>query len=250
MAACLHIIARTLCTEIFKPCYHPDSTSFHDNLKEILAVQFGADVLKERITRALILSTYSAEANTTAMMNTAQISATRIQTLLTQFGANEKFGMELENIFLEAGEIWKDTAQNSKKMIEAFTLDDFPGLPWATMGEFGIFTTNTTTAITPATATTATAAPKSNQDIADGSKMLNLFPCIYVPEDDKIVFSGIALFHSQGIVPAAQQEVARRPRSTWNGFSPVGSPTTRRERRMSSAMPDANGGLTTVSTTT
>lgn len=240
MAGCLHIIARTLCTEIFKPCYIPDSTSFSNSFKEILAVQFGADEAKERITRALILSTFPAEASTTAMMNTARISSTQVQNLLSPLGANEKFGKELDKIFLDAGEVWKDTAQHSKKMIEAFTEDDFPDHPWATMDEFTIPTTNTTTATTPTTAT------ETNQDIADGSKMLNLFPCIYVPEDEQIVFPGIALLYSQGIVSAAKQEVARKPRSAWNGISPAGSPTTRRERRMSS-LPDGKGGFPTLS---
>lgn len=175
------------------------------------------------------------------MMRNAQISSAQVQNLLSPLGANEKFGKELDKIFLDAGEVWKDTAQHSKKMIEAFPEDDFLDHPWAIMDEFTIPTTNTTTATT-----TTTTATEPNQDIPDGSEMLNLFPCIYVPEDDKIVFPGIALLYSQGIVSAAKKEVARKPRSAWNGVSPAGSPTTRRERRMSS-LPDGKGGFPTLS---
>lgn len=248
MAACLHIIARTLCTEIFKPCYIPESTSFSNSFKELLAIQLLTDESKERITRALVLSTYPAEASTDAMTKTARLSSIQVHRLLTPLGANEKFETELDKIFLEAGEIWKDTAQHSTKMIEALAEDDYPDHPWATMDEFTIPTANTTTTTTTATATDA------NQDLTHDSDMLNLFPCIYVPEDEKIVFSGIMLFYSQGIVSAAEQEsnellVARRPRSARNisnVLSSGGSPTTRRERRMSS-LPDGKGGFPTTS---
>lgn len=248
MAAGLHIIARTLCTEIFTPCYIPNSASFGNSFKDILATQFDTDVTKERITRALVLSTYPAEAATAAMMKTAKISSVQIENLLSPLGANDKFAKELEKIFLDAGEIWRGTAQHSIKMIEAFTEDDIPDHPWATMDEFNIPTTNITAT---ATTTTTNSATDANQDAIQDSEMLNLFPCIYVPEDEKTVFPGIALLYSQGIASAAEQElsdclVARRSRNSWNIG---GSPTTRRERRMSLLPDGKGGGFPTISST-
>ena len=260
MAACLHIISRSLCTDIFKPCYIPHSTSFSNGVKEILATQFLADLGKERITRALILSTYPPDANTTAMTITAHGSSTQIKHLLTPLGASDKFAKELEKIFLDAGEIWQNNAQHSQKMIEALTEDDIPGHPWATIKEFTIptndptttTTTSTTTTTTTTTPTTTTTDAANNNNLPHSS-MLNLFPCIYVPEDERIVFSGVTLLYSQGIVSAAEQEsnellVARRPWSSWNNANTFsgGPTTTRRERRMSS-LPDGKGGVLTTS---
>lgn len=243
MAACLHIISRSLCTDIFKPCYIPQSASFSIGAKEILATQFRAEVSTERITRALILSTYPPKDTAIAMTQTAHASSTQIQHLLTPLGATDKFAKELEKIFLDAGEIWKDDAQYSKKMIEALTEDDIPGHPWEVMDEFTIPTNN---------ASPTTTTNDANNDPLRSS-MLNLFPCIYVPEDERTVFPGVTLLYGQGIVSAAEQEfneclVARRPRSAWNNTNPFpsGSTTTRRERRMSS-LPDGKGGILTIS---
>ena len=232
MAACLHIVARSLCTNIFKPSYIPYSSFFSDGLKAILAAQFRTDPEKERITRALILSTSLAEEITTAMTETARDSSTQIRTLLDPLGATDKFAKELQKIFLDAGELWKDFAQHSDKMIEAITEDDdIPDISWAIMDEFTIPTTNTTT---------NTTAADMNKDPSQ-SNMLNLFPCIYVPEDGSVLFSGLRLLYSQGIMSAADQEyvdciVARRQRHSRNvagGFAGA-HPTRGRERRMSS----------------
>lgn len=243
MAACLHIISRILCTDIFKPCYIPKSASFSIGIKEILATQFLDEVAKERITRALILSTYPTDDTIMAMTETAGTSSSQIETLLKPLGANEEFANELKEIFLDAGEIWKDSAQHSDKMIEALIEDDIPGNPWAIMDEFTIPTNNTT----PTTTTNY-----ANDDPLRSS-MLNLFPCIYVPEDERTVFPGVMLLYGQGIVSAAEQEfneclVARRPRIVWSNTNafPGGPTTTRRERRMSSVT-DGKGGILTTS---
>lgn len=248
MAACLHIISRSLCNDIFKPCYFPDSSSFSNGVKEILATQFRTDASKERITRALILSTYPKNATAVAMTQTARVSSMQIQHLLTPLGANEKFAKELEKIFLDAGEIWKNTAQYSDRMIEALTEDDIPGISWATMDEFTISTANTTVTTAAAAITTTT---DTNKD-PPHSNMLNLFPCIYVPEGGEVVFPGLRLSYSQGIMSAAEQEfidclVARKQWSLRNNTNAVpGGHSMRRERRMSS-LPDGKGGVFTTS---
>lgn len=239
MAACLHIVARSLCTHIFKPCYIPYSSSFSDGLKDILATQFRTDPEKERITRALILSTYLEDEITTAMNLTAEASANEIRLLLNPLGATEKFEKELKKIFLDAGELWKNIAQHSDKMIEAFTEDEVPGVSWEIMDEFTIQNTNTTT---------TTTAADTDKDPSQ-SNVLNLFPCIYVPEDNNVLFSGVRLLHSQGIMSAADEEflaciVARRQRNSRNtpgGFT-GGHPTRGRERRMSS-FGEGRGGI-------
>lgn len=239
MAACLHIVARSLCTNIFKPCYIPYSSSFSDGLKDILATQFRTDPEKERITRALILSTYLEEEVTTAISLTARASANEIRILLNPLGATDKFAKELEKIFFDAGELWKNFAQHSDKMVEALTEDDVSDVSWEIMNEFTMQNTNTTT---------TTTAADTDKDPSQ-SNVLNLFPCIFVPEDDNVLFSGVRLIDSQGIMSAADEEfsaytVARRQRnlrSTTGGFS-GGHPTRGRERRMSS-FGEGRGGI-------
>lgn len=266
MAACLHIVARSLCTHIFKPSYIPYSSSFSDGLKQILGKQFRTNPEKERITRALILSTYAAGAAdnedddddddeiiitpTTAMNETARVSASQIRLFLNPLGATDKFANELQKIFLDAGELWKEMAQYSDKMIEAVTADDgVSEISWETMNEFTIPNTNSTTTTTPGTTTTKAAADtnnnNNNKDPSESS-MLNLFPCIFVPEDGIVLFPGVMLLNTQGLTSAADQEsfdcmIAKRHRnskinattSTTAGF-PGGGPTRGRERRMSS----------------
>ncbi len=271
MAACLHIVARSLCTHIFKPSYIPYSSSFSDGLKQILAKQFRTDPEKERITRALILSTYAAGSSnnedddddddeiiitpTTAMNETARVSASQIRLLLHPLGATDKFANELQKIFLDAGELWKEMAQYSDKMIEAVTADDgVSEISWETMNEFTIPNTTSTTTTTPGTTTTKAAADTNNNNNNNNnnnkdpleSSMLNLFPCIFVPEDDIVLFPGVMLLNTQGLTSAADQEssdcmIAKRHRNskinattgTTAGF-PGSGPTRGRERRMSS----------------
>lgn len=233
MAACLHIVARSLCTEIFKPCYIPSSSTLSDGLKEILATQHRTDPEKERITRALILSTYPEDQTIAAMNLTARVSANEIRRLLDLLGATDKFAKELEKIFLDAGELWKKFAQYSDKMVEALADEaDVPDVSWAIMDEFTITNNNTTT-------TTTTTAADTDEDPSQ-SKGLYLFPCIFVPEDNNVLFPGVRVLRSQGIMSAAYKEtlacsVARRPRNLRNitgGFA-GGNPTRGRERRRS-----------------
>lgn len=234
MAAFLHITARTLCTEIFKPCYIPDSTQFSDGFKEILAMQFRAGVSKERITRALVLSTYDDPKEDfidEAIKETVTGAVTRITNLLAPLVADEGFASELLGLFWDAANVWRGMAQYSIKMVEALTENDFPNLPWATLDQF---------TISPPPSTTTISSPGGHGASSHG-EMLNLFPRIYVPEDEKVVFSGIALLPSQGIAAAAEKEatefvLARKPKTTWgsagatgNAFSGGGG-----KRRMSS----------------
>lgn len=236
MAACLHIVARSLCTEIFKPCYIPSSSTFSDGLKDVLATQQRADPEKERITRALILSTYPEDQTIAAMNLTARVSANEIRRLLDLLGATDKFAKELEKIFLDAGELWKKFAQYSDKMIEALADEaDVPDVLWEIMDEFTITNSNTT-------------AADADEDPSQ-SNVLYLFPCIFVPEDDNVLFSGVRVLRSQGIMSAAYKETlacsaARRPRNLRNstgGFA-GGHPTRGRERRMSS-FGEGRGGI-------
>lgn len=161
------------------------------------------------------------------MTKTASESSSQILTLLNPLGANEKFEKELRKIFLDAGDLWKEYAQHSYKMVEAFTEVDIPGISWVIMDEFTIPATNTTT--------TTTAADTN----IDPSQSSMLFPCIYVPEDANVLLPGARLFYSQGLMSAADQEyhdcnAARRQRNARNimgGFA--GGHQRGRERRMS-----------------
>lgn len=143
-------------------------------------------------------------------------------------------------------------AQYSFKMIEALTLDDFPNQPWITLDEFTIppLPSSTTTTTTATVSTTPTGDPGA----PSFERTLNLFPRIYVPEDDRTVFSGITLLYSQGITAAAEKEFnecvqARRQRTVrstagaiGNAFLGGGGGT---KRRMSS-FSDTKGRFPTV----
>ena len=231
MAACLHIIARTLCEEIFKPCYIPVSDYFNDGFKEILARQFCADESKERITRALVLSSSDEEDIDQAIKKTVTGAVTRITNLLAPLGADERFASELQGLFLDAADVWRGMAQYSIKMVEALTENDFPNLPWATIDQF---------TISPLPSTTTASSP-GGHGASSHVEMLLLFPQIYVPEDEKVVFSGIALLSSQGIAAAAEKETtelaqARKSKTTWGSAGATGNALSGGggKRRMSS----------------
>lgn len=196
-------------------------------------MQYSSDPEKERITRALILSTFREDDISNAITVTAHDSATHIRNLLEPLGATEKFSKELEKIFIDAGELWKDFAQHSNKMIEVFTVDNVPDVSWEIMDEFTIKNTNNTTT---ATTTTTTAAADRDEDFLQ-SNVVNLFPCIFVPEDNNVLFPGVRLLPSQGIMSAADKEfiVAKRQRIARNlAAGPTGGqPIRARDRRMS-----------------
>ena len=133
-------------------------------------------------------------------------------------------------------------AQYSFKLVEALTLDDLPNRPWITLDEFTVpppLPSPTTTTTT----TTVSTAPTEDPEVSSHKRMLNLFPRIYVPEGDKMVFSGITLLYSQGIKAAAEKEFnewvqVRRQTTVRNTAGAVGS-TSRgggggTKRRMSS----------------
>lgn len=196
-------------------------------------MQFRAGVSKERITRALVLSTYDDDPEEDiddAMKETVTGAVTRITNLLAPLVASEGFASELLSFFWDAANVWRGMAQYSIKMVEALTANDFPNLPWAILEEF---------TISPPPSNTTVSSPGGRGASSHG-EMLNLFPRIYVPEDEKVVFSGIALLSSQGIAAAAEKETAefvpRKPKTTWgsagatgNAFSGSGG-----KRRMSS----------------
>lgn len=179
---------------------------------------------------------------------------------MAPIGAGEAFKKDVEGLFADAAEAWRGMAQYSVKMVEALTEDDIPDYPWVTLDEFNIpnTPTPTNTNTTNANNTTNTVAgPPPLLPAQDD--MLNLFPRIYVPEDDEVVFSGITLLYSQGIAAAAEKEfneclLARRQRSVWSGSAGGGGAGnvflgggggTRRERRMSS-LADGKAGFPTL----
>lgn len=196
---------------------------------------------KERLTRALVLSTYDDDTDENiddAIKATVTGATTRITNLVAPLVASEGFASELLGFFSDAADVWRGMAQYSIKMVEALTENDFPNLPWATLEEF---------TISPPPSNTSVSSPGGRGASSHG-EMLNLFPRIYVPEDEKVVFSGIALLSSQGIAAAAEKEnaefVPKKPKTTWgsagatgNAFSGSGA-----KRRMSSFSGGNSGG--------
>jgi len=192
MAASLHVIARKLCTEFFKPCYILESADVSEAIKQILAQHFTADAGKERITRALFLSTYAPEEVDKAIKQAVDATSKDVFELLSPIGGNEAFRKDIEKLFYEAADVWRE-AQHSMKMVEASVTDEeFEDWPWAQLEEF-----------------TSAVAGTEAQHVFPKFRMVNLFPRIHVPEDDHIVNSGCILSPNQNTVFVAEQEFSR-----------------------------------------
>lgn len=216
MAACLHLLARRLCTDFFKPCFLPESGAAGETIKEILIHQSLDNVRKERFTRALLLSTYEAEDVDATVAQAACIMSKVVLSLLSPMGGDEAFRKEVEALFRDAADVWKE-AQQSKKMVLASMEDDFTEWQWSHLEEF-------------------TVAEVKVQPSLPKFEMLNLFPRVWVPEDGHIVNHGYVLWPHQNTVFAAEQEFRERMairRPNGNVFS--GS--IRRERRLSTLQP-------------
>ncbi|MCJ1247115.1 hypothetical protein MMC30_004326 [Trapelia coarctata] len=191
MAASLHIISRRLYTDFFKPCYIPESADVSEAIKEILAQHYMIDARKERITRALFLSTYAPEEVDTAIKQAVDTASKDVLELLSPIGGNEPFRKDLEKLFNEAAGVWRE-AQQSTKMVQASVTDEFEDWSWAQLDEF----------------TSAVTGTEAQQGFPKFD-MLHLFPRICVPEDNHIVSSGYVLWPSQNVVFVAEQEFSQ-----------------------------------------
>ena len=190
VAASLHVIARRISTDIFIPCYFPKSVEVSEAIKDILAAQFETDRSKERITRALLLSTYMSKEMET-VQKVVNATSKDIAQRLDPIGANGAFCKAMEQVLHEAANVWKE-AQYSMKLVEASADDDFENWPWAQSDEFN----------SPVTETKA-------QVMLPNRHMLIISPRVYVPEDHSCVFPGYTLFPNQDIVLAAEHEYSQ-----------------------------------------
>lgn len=192
MAAAMHTVADRLCNNFFIPCYVPESSEAGETLNEILGKQFETSERKERITRALLLSTYTPSDFDKAIKQVVQETADEVCKLLNLIGGGEdSFHKEIKALFYEAANVWKE-AQFSTKMVEASTREDETDWQWETLEDF-----------------TSPVGENQTQSTVEKVDPLNLFPCVYVPETEHIVNSGCVLWTTQYTVIAAQQEVAR-----------------------------------------
>lgn len=236
MAAALYVIASYLCNTFFKPCYIPESPAAVKKVEEILSVQATTDPKKERLTRALLLSTYTPKERKECIENTVYTTSNDVIRFLSHIGGDdEKFRPELEAFFRKSAELWKD-AQFSQKMVEASLkdgdYDDEP--PWVPLEDF---ITPLPSADAP-TATKTAPAPSSWQ-----FDHFTLFPRIYVPETDNVIHLGAIL--PQPTIAAAEQEVlqwkqSRKPKAGREGNGPGGV------RRLSVRGERVNAGLKAV----
>lgn len=124
--------------------------------------------------------------------------------------------------------MWKEL-QHSKKTVEVNVEDgDFTERPCEYLKEFG-------EPITP------TGPQKFD--------MLNLFPRIYVPEDNKVVHQGFILWPDQEAVIAADQELkefmARRRAKSGRGMSWSAMGGSKWERRQSTVIDGGTGSTAT-----
>ena len=227
MAACLHVLAYRLCCDFFKPCYIPESPMFGDAIQEILARQLLTDVGKERITRALLLSTYRPEEVDAAIEQAVDATSKEVLELLSPIGGNEAFRKDVEALFREAAGVWKEV-QHSRKAVEVSMMDDFKDdWQWSHLDDF-------------------TVAEIKGQPGLRKFDMLNLFPRMFVPEDQHIVNPGCVLWPHQNTVFAAEQELReciaiRRSKGGLMGNVPGGS--MRRDRRLSTLSDGRHGAM-------
>lgn len=200
------MITSRLCANFFKPCYIPESAAASKTIKETLAQQLMVNVEKETIMRAMLLSTYAPGDVDTAIKRAVQATFEEVFSLVNPISSGDgTLRMDIETLFHEAVDVWKE-AQHNKKMVEAsMTDEDFDDWPWDHLDEF----------------TSAVAQVKA-QPVSQKFDMLNLFPRIFIPEDNHIVYSGVVLWPNQNTVIAAEQELreyaaAKRSKCGRNG---------------------------------
>lgn len=192
MAAALSTISERLCNDFFKPCYLPQSSEAGETMKEILGKQCVASFQKERITRALLLSTYSPKEVDEAITKAVHKASDGVCELLSLIGGGEdSFRKEIKALFYEAANLWKE-AQYSTKVVVASTTDYWEDWRWDDLEEFS-------------SAVSETKPPS----VLSKFESLNLFPCVIVPEIDHTVNNGCMLWADQNTVIAAEQEYAQ-----------------------------------------
>lgn len=176
MAAALYILATRLYANIFKPCYIPESPTASRMIRKILDHQFKADLRKEeKLIRALILFMHSPDKVKTAINRAVRITLDEVFRRLGPFFNNggETFTAEFKALLHRVAGMWAEM-QSSKKTMEVSMEDgDFTYWPWRSLDEFG--------------EPVALPGPQKFDK-------LNLFPRIYVPEDEKIVHHGFILW--------------------------------------------------------
>jgi hypothetical protein len=224
MAAALHVLASRLCQNIFKPCYIPESIVASEAIKSILAHQSVTNVGKEPLTRALLLSTYVPSDVDAAIKRAVHATSEEVLTLLSPISTGDHtLRTDIEALFNEAADVWKE-AQHSNKLVEAsMTDDDFEDWPWDQLEEF-----------------TSTVTQSTVQPVSQKYDALNLFPRVFIPADNRIVHHGLVLWPDQNIVVAAEQEfrqcMAARPFKLGRNGSVSGRP-----RRLSILNDGKNG---------
>ena len=183
------MIARRVTTDVLRPCYVPKSIETSEAIKDILIDQFETDTRKERITRALLQSTYTSQEMELFIKEAVDDTSKDIAELLKPIGANEAFRKDMEQLLCDITDLWKE-AQQSMKMVEAsMTDDDLEAWPWAQIVEFN-----------------STVPQSKMQTVIPKFNMLTLFPRVFVPEDGSCVFSGYVLLPAENVVVAAEQE--------------------------------------------
>lgn len=160
-------------------------------VEKILAQQLSVSAERETITRAMLLSAYVPGDIDEVIKRAVHAASEEVLNLLRPIsGGDETLRADIETLFYEAVDVWKE-AQHSKKMVEASVTDeDFENWPWSHLEEF-----------------TSTVAETKAQPVSQRFEMLNLFPRIFIPEDDHIVHVGIVLWPNQSTVIAAEQEL-------------------------------------------
>ncbi|KAI9865233.1 MAG: hypothetical protein M1824_003384 [Vezdaea acicularis] len=226
MATCLHTIASHLSTNIFRPCYIPESIVASEAVKEILSRQFSEDSKMELLTRALLLSTYDSEDVDAATKEAVFTASEDTFQLLSPIGGDQTFRLEVEKLFQEAADVWK-LAQRSRKMVEVFTLQQYPNWTWEHLQDFG-----------------GAVAETNVQVLIHEFEMLNLFPAIFIPEENRGIYPGSVLWHDQKTVLEADRELrecitARKSKSGRSGT--VSGGPGRRERKPSIVSSARNG---------
>lgn len=219
MAATMHILADRLCNNFFRPCYLPEYSDAGDPMKEILFQQYTTNPQRERIMRSLLLSVYPPKKIEDAIKQAVQETTEEVCQLLSLIGGGEEaFRKEIRSLFYGAANVWKE-AQYSNKMVEANTIEDYEEWQWDKLDDF------------------SSAVGDIKSQSLPRFEMLNLFPCIHIPETDHTVDRGCVLWPAQNTVIAAEQEFTkcqmRKPKTRKPSFAGG--------RRLSSQSDGTNG---------
>ncbi|RFU34231.1 hypothetical protein B7463_g2184, partial [Scytalidium lignicola] len=214
MALAENIISVIYDQQIFQQYYSPKSTEIDDALNQL----YQQDPRREAIFRIQLLSAYPPEEEKERIEGLVESGADKaarfLDPLLFTPSTRTAFRSELEELFLDAANIWRKVQRSDRRG----TVRNEPDYNWGQYEEYNKPVPMHTDHMTNTLA----------------SPIMSLFPQVMIDEDE--ICPGYALFSNQGTAVTADHVMSKARNSISGGIPNGGSP--RRARTFSNATDD------------